>query len=438
MKRSFSIKSFASFTVLAVAALALFAACGADVPGDDGGNGGGTTATHGIFEGQITIGPACPVEPCDIPEGAEFWGHDLKFIRSGGVFSVPLNVDGTFRVELVPADYLIGMDGCTYAGCEVFPLDQTIAAGETVTFNMDFDTGVRSPAANAGYGAILADLINASGSGVGIGDVVEQPFFEPQGKTLIVNGESIQIFSFESVELADAAAALVAPNGGSVGTSMVMWMASPHFFRYDLGAPDSVIAIYVGDDPTVLGLLHQVAGPQFAGADNGGSMGIVEGSTGVISPTDADPQASMEKYLALMIDLRNTLANVSNPDAGGDAIADAIDIGNEIAKFTVVFRSMSPRVMASLVEVYAEPMQTVNAEVAALAASLATIKGTEELVAVLQLGPAYALTSSSSLPRAQSDDIVEILEPVESPQLILPGEETGDVAPIMEGELTQR
>lgn len=423
-------KRFFSFTALAIAGLALFAACGAEVPGA-GDNGGGGSADNGTFAGQITIGPVCPVEPCDFPEGAIYQGRDLTFLRSGAsTFNVPLNVDGTFSVDLVPADYIIRMEGCAYAGCEVFPIEQTIVAGETVTFHRDFDTGIRSPSQNAGLGRIMADFTNAGLGPVGVGDVVEQPFFEPQGNTLIVNGESIQIFSFGSIELAAAAAALVSQRGDSVGTTMLSWMAPPHFYRYDFGAPDGVIVLYVGSDLSVLRMLDTVAGPQFAGAivnlDSTGESTIV--------PTSDDPQAQMEAYLALMIDLRDALANVGNPDSSRGGVPEATAIATEIATYMPFFENLSPQGMVSLLEFYGEQMQEINADVAALAARLVVITGTEELQAALLQGPAFAIADTSTSPIRQAEE-GEVVEPLNSGMLIMPGEETGDSTPDMIVEL---
>lgn len=81
-------------------------------------------------------------------------------------------MDGSFSVDLVPADYVISIDGCNYAGCEVCPLRQTIVAGETVTFNRDFDTGIRSPFNNAGIGRLIADITN---QGVSMGMAYAPP-----------------------------------------------------------------------------------------------------------------------------------------------------------------------------------------------------------------------------------------------------------------------
>ena len=50
------------------------------------------------------------------------------------------------------------------------------------------------------------------------------------------------------------------PGGGSIGTSMVTWMDTPHFYK-----AGHIIVFYVGSDTTILGLLEQMPGPQFAG-----------------------------------------------------------------------------------------------------------------------------------------------------------------------------
>jgi hypothetical protein len=58
----------------------------------------------------------------------------------------------------------------------------------------------------------------------------------------------------------EAEAAQVAEDGGSIGTSMVNWVESPHFYK--LGR---TLVLYVGEDPTVKSLLEGILGPQFAG-----------------------------------------------------------------------------------------------------------------------------------------------------------------------------
>lgn len=124
---------------------------------------------------------------------------------------------------------------------------------------------------NATPGAIVqgdptegqAGLINSlreSGAEVELGNTVEQAFFGPTGRILKVNGEDVQVFEYPSAEALEADAVQVSADGGSVGTSMVTWMAAPHFFK-----SGNVLVLYVGDDAAVLDLLKGALGEQFAG-----------------------------------------------------------------------------------------------------------------------------------------------------------------------------
>ena len=55
-------------------------------------------------------------------------------------------------------------------------------------------------------------------------------------------------------------AELVASDGSSVGTSMMAWIATPHFYINGM-----LIVLYVGDSSETIGLLEDALGPQFAG-----------------------------------------------------------------------------------------------------------------------------------------------------------------------------
>jgi hypothetical protein len=116
---------------------------------------------------------------------------------------------------------------------------------------------------------------------------------------------------------------------------MVMWVQPPHFYQYNGGAPESVIIIYPGSDPTVLSLLQANVGPQFAGAD----PGVIDP---YIAPDGDIPQAQFDRYLAAMLDLRDALANVGNPDVEG-AIEQAIDAAKLVATFAPTSRRSQSR-----------------------------------------------------------------------------------------------
>ena len=116
-----------------------------------------------------------------------------------------------------------------------------------------------TPAAVEDQAGLVAALKAASAT-VEVGDPITQPFFTPEGKIINVNGADVQVFEYESTEAMENEASQVAPDGGSVGTSTMMWMDTPHFYK-----TGRVIALYIGSDKTILGLLEQVLGPQFAG-----------------------------------------------------------------------------------------------------------------------------------------------------------------------------
>jgi hypothetical protein len=108
--------------------------------------------------------------------------------------------------------------------------------------------------------ASLIRALQASGATVEIGDPITQDFFGPEGHTVKVNGADLQVFEYESAEAMEKDASQVAPDGGSIGTSMVDWIDTPHFYK-----AGRIIVLYVGSDQTVLDLLQQTIGPQFAG-----------------------------------------------------------------------------------------------------------------------------------------------------------------------------
>lgn len=106
----------------------------------------------------------------------------------------------------------------------------------------------------------LADSLRAGGATVSTGGTVQQPFFAVPGRILVVNGEDVQVFEYANASAAQADATRVSPDGGSIGTSLITWIAPPHFFHRD-----RLIALYVGSNASVLSALSSALGPQFAG-----------------------------------------------------------------------------------------------------------------------------------------------------------------------------
>ena len=106
----------------------------------------------------------------------------------------------------------------------------------------------------------LVEELRAAGATVEIAGQVSQPFFSVDGRVVSVNGSDVHVFQYESETAASEEAALVSPEGSTIGTSSVTWVATPHFYK-----AGRLIVLYVGDDDAVVTVLEEVLGPQFAG-----------------------------------------------------------------------------------------------------------------------------------------------------------------------------
>lgn len=106
----------------------------------------------------------------------------------------------------------------------------------------------------------LSRTLRAASATVESNESVRQDFFSVEGRLLKVDSADVQVFEYKSAEAMEAEAALVSADGGSVGTSMISWMATPHFFK-----SGRVLVLYAGDNAAILDLLTDALGGQFAG-----------------------------------------------------------------------------------------------------------------------------------------------------------------------------
>ena len=106
----------------------------------------------------------------------------------------------------------------------------------------------------------LIDGLRAAGASVEPAGEVRQTFFAVPGQKITVNGEDVQVFEHPTAVAAEAAAATVSSDGSSVGTTMITWVAPPHFYRQG-----RLVVLYVGSSQKVLQALEGVLGPPFAG-----------------------------------------------------------------------------------------------------------------------------------------------------------------------------
>ena len=109
------------------------------------------------------------------------------------------------------------------------------------------------------YVSLIDQLRAHSATVVPVGDV-SQPFFSVTGHTITVNSEQVQVYEYATADVANAEAARISPDGGTIGNSSVDWIAPPHFYK-----AGKVIVLYLGTATPILQLLSAVLGSQFAG-----------------------------------------------------------------------------------------------------------------------------------------------------------------------------
>jgi len=110
---------------------------------------------------------------------------------------------------------------------------------------------------------LMMDL-RSTGADVERSGTVSQPFFSVEGRLLTVNGETVQVFAYATLDEANAEAAGISPDGSSFqregAATIVTWIEPPHFFRRTV-----LLVLYVGGSNKVVGALEEVLGAQFAG-----------------------------------------------------------------------------------------------------------------------------------------------------------------------------
>ncbi len=105
---------------------------------------------YGSLTGKVTIGPLCPVEPCDMtPEQIEFAYSERKIlIYPAGDTTIlykVLNVhpDSLYHVQLLTGTYIVDINHIGMDRSGDVPAKITIGPGKTDTLNIDIDTGIR-------------------------------------------------------------------------------------------------------------------------------------------------------------------------------------------------------------------------------------------------------------------------------------------------------
>lgn len=120
----------------------------------------------------------------------------------------------------------------------------------------------------------LSDLFQDADVRASRGEEAFQSFFGFSGEAMTVFGERVEVYLFDNLEDAEAAAAGIKPDGSIVGAdgsiSMVTWVATQHFYVRG----DSIM-LYVGENLDVIDLLDSIAARLPAEGISGGGIGLL-------------------------------------------------------------------------------------------------------------------------------------------------------------------
>ncbi len=113
------------------------------------GGSGAETPQPGILQGTVSIGPLCPVEPCQVsPDqlAAVYAARKVIVYSADGtsvIKELSLDQTGKYMTELPPGQYVIDINHAGIDRSADVPKTVTIEPGKTVTLDISIDTGLR-------------------------------------------------------------------------------------------------------------------------------------------------------------------------------------------------------------------------------------------------------------------------------------------------------
>ena len=127
--------------------------------------------------------------------------------------------------------------------------------------------GPKPPQPVTDYSTLLRYLCD-SGASIEEKGEIHESFFDVEGRRVTVNESAIEVFEYANAEAMEAEASCVSSEGftitkekGDIGVvHCVGWISPPHFYK-----AGRIIVIYIGDDDSIISLLENALGKQFAG-----------------------------------------------------------------------------------------------------------------------------------------------------------------------------
>lgn len=101
--------------------------------------------------------------------------------------------------------------------------------------------------------------LRSAGAQVEVAEQLQQGFFTVPAQRLVINGDDVQVWEYTNESASQADAAQISDGGYAIGSTMVDWIATPHFFQCA-----KLIVLYLGENEETLTLLENILGEQIA------------------------------------------------------------------------------------------------------------------------------------------------------------------------------
>jgi len=144
-----------------------------------------------------------------------------------------------------------------------------IIAGCIVIAMVIVTIAILGPKPVTDYSTLLRYL---RGSGVSLGEAGEihpYAFLAIEGRRVTVNESTIEVYEYANAEAMESEASCVSPDGFGITRDLgggravftdVGWLGPPHFYK-----AGRIIVIYIGNNSSMISLLENALGEQFAG-----------------------------------------------------------------------------------------------------------------------------------------------------------------------------
>jgi hypothetical protein len=109
------------------------------------------------------------------------------------------------------------------------------------------------------YTTLLSKLRDSDASVTEDGEA-RSHFAAVEAKVIKVNGGSVQVYEYETPQAMQSDTTYISSDGFTINSASISWIGPPHLYK-----SGRVFVTYIGKDETIINLLVQILGSQFAG-----------------------------------------------------------------------------------------------------------------------------------------------------------------------------